>query len=241
MYFKTLPDDPSVPLCLIFGGDSRSNQTNRQNANKMAAKLRAHAIIFGGDYVDDGTNSEWAEWFDDWQMTIADDGRCTPILATQGNHELIWTNFPSGNDVVDKLFDTPGGGDHYFTMDFGGNLLRIYSLDSEYPVSTSFGEQTDWLEESLEQNAANFVWLSAQFHSPVRPHNADKVEGNKQYNEWVPLFDQYRFAFVHESDAHLCKKTWPIKKSNSSGSERVLFVTILMELYILAKVVGVLH
>jgi hypothetical protein len=219
MYFETIHDDPSIPLSIIFGGDSRSNQTNRQNANKMAAKLRSQAIVFGGDYVDDGTNSEWAQWFDDWQLTIAEDGRCTPIIATQGNHELIWTNFPSGNDVVDKLFDTPGGGDHYFTMDFGGNLLRIYSLDSEYPVATNFGAQTNWLANDLAQNADNFIWLAAQFHSPVRPHNADKVEGFKQYNEWVPLFDQYRFAFVHENDAHLCKQTWPIRKSNAAGSE----------------------
>lgn len=219
MFFETLPDDPSIPLSLVFGGDSRSNQTNRQNANKMVAKLRPHAIIFGGDYVDDGTNAEWAMWFNDWQMTIASDGRCTPILATQGNHELIWTNFPSGNDVVDKLFDTQGGGDHYFTMDFGGNLLRVYSLDSEYPVATTFGDQTDWLESDLAQNANDFIWLAAQFHSPVRPHNADKLEGSKQYNEWVPLFDQYRFAFVHENDAHLCKQTWPIRKSSASGSD----------------------
>jgi hypothetical protein len=217
-WFQTIPNDPSVRLSLIFGGDSRSNQSKRQNANKMVAKLRAHAVIFGGDYVDDGTNEQWEQWFNDWQLTVSDDGRFTPLVATQGNHELIWTNFPAGNDVVDKLFDTPGS-EHYFALSFGGSLIRTYSLDAEYPVATSYGAQTDWFENDLIQQASNHIWLAAQYHSPVRPHNADKIEGNKQYNEWVPLFDEYDFAFAHENDAHLCKQTWPIRMSSNSESE----------------------
>ena len=218
MWFQTIPDDPSVRLSMIFGGDSRSHQDDRQNANKMVAKLRAHAVVFGGDYVDDGTDSQWEQWFLDWEMTISEDGRCTPLIATQGNHELIWTNFPEGNDVIDKLFDYPND-DHYFAMNFGGSLFRIYSLDSEYPTSSNYGDQTDWFEDDLAQNYDDATWLIAQFHSPVRPHNEAKMEGSKQYDEWVPFFDQYNFAFVHENDAHLCKRTWPIRISNGEGSE----------------------
>lgn len=218
MWFRTIPDDPTQRLSLIFGGDSRSNPEERRYANEMVAKLRPHAVVFGGDYVDDGTEEEWDQWFDDWQLTIADDGRCTPLIATQGNHELIWTNFPEGNDVIDKLFDTSGE-EHYFAFSLGGNLLRLYSLDAEYPTSSTYGEQTTWFENDLSQNAGNHVWLAAQYHSPVRPHNSDKMEGFKQYNEWVPLFDQYDFAFVQENDAHLCKQTWPVRKSSGDESE----------------------
>ncbi|MEA3447520.1 MAG: Ig-like domain-containing protein [Bacteroidota bacterium] len=217
MWFKTISNDPTERLSFIIGGDSRSNQAERQLSNKMVAKLRPHGVIFGGDYVSDGTDDEWRVWFDDWQLTIASDGKITPLVATQGNHELIWTNFPDGNDVVDELFDAPS--DKYFTLSFGGSLLRLYSLDSEYPVSSSYGSQTTWFENDLASNAASYSWLVAQYHSPVRPHNSDKLEGDKQYDEWVPLFDQYSFAFVHENDAHLTKRTWPIRKSSEPGSD----------------------
>ncbi len=217
MSFKTCPDNPDEPLSFIVGGDSRNNRPERRNANKMVQKLRPHAVFFGGDYVADGTNNEWAYWFEDWQHTMAPDGRMTPIIATQGNHELVWTNFPYGNDVVDKLFDTPGN-DHYYSITFGGNLIRSYILDSEYVLASTYGTQTNWLVADL-QGANNIIWKAAQYHSPIRPHESGKPEGTKQYNEWAPLFDQYDFAFVSENDAHTNKMTWPIKKSTGTGND----------------------
>ena len=47
-WFKTAPADNSR-LSFIAGGDSRNNRTPRQNANRLVAKLKPHAILFGGD------------------------------------------------------------------------------------------------------------------------------------------------------------------------------------------------
>ncbi len=69
-WFKTFPNDPKEPLSIIAGGDSRINQTTRQKANKMVAKLRPHAIIFAGDMTDQDSGMEWINWFNDWQYTI---------------------------------------------------------------------------------------------------------------------------------------------------------------------------
>lgn len=213
-WFKTIPDDHNIKLSFIVGGDSRNNRNERRNANLIVAKVRPDAVFFGGDYVYAGTDEQWQEWFDDWQSTIASDGRMTPIVPGQGNHELIWNNFPNGNDNVDELFYTEGqGGEHYFALTFGGDLIRFYTLDSEKPLSTSYGQQTTWFQNDVNSHLNN-IWLAAQYHSPMRPFNDGKPEGSKQFDEWAPIFEQYRFAFISENDAHLCKATYPIVRGS---------------------------
>ena len=100
MYFKTAPDNPNERLSFIAGGDSQNNRTPRQNANKLVAKLKPTAVLFGGDMTDSDTNSQWIEWFEDWQLTKSNDGRMYAIVAARGNHE-------SNNDVIYNLFDVP--------------------------------------------------------------------------------------------------------------------------------------
>jgi len=96
-WFKTAPADNSR-LSFIAGGDSRNNRTPRRNANLLVSKLKPHAVLFGGDMTDDDTNSQWRTWFNDWQLTIASDGRMFPIIATRGNHE-------DSNNSVYNLFE----------------------------------------------------------------------------------------------------------------------------------------
>ena len=82
-WFRTAPANANKKISFIAGGDSRNNRTQRQNANRLVAKLRPVAVLFGGDYTASGTKSEWAEWLDDWQLTITGDGRMIPIVATR--------------------------------------------------------------------------------------------------------------------------------------------------------------
>ena len=86
LWFKTAPSKPQ-PFTFISGGDSRSNPEARREGNKLVAKLRPLFVLFGGDYSGSGTADQWKEWFADWQLTISEDGRIYPILATHGNHE----------------------------------------------------------------------------------------------------------------------------------------------------------
>ena len=87
MSFKTAPDNPYERLSIIAGGDSRNYREARQNANKIVAKLRPHCVMFGGDMTGADSDEQWKMWMDDWQLTIARDGRITPIIVTRGNHE----------------------------------------------------------------------------------------------------------------------------------------------------------
>ncbi|WP_082795632.1 Ig-like domain-containing protein [Flammeovirga sp. SJP92] len=206
-WFKTAPSSSSEKLSFVAGGDSRNNRTPRQNANRIVARLRPHAVLFGGDMTSSGTESEWQDWFDDWQLTIGSDGRMIPIIAARGNHE-------SSNSMVYTLFDTPSS-DVYYAITFGTDLFRAYTLNTEMSIS---GNQTSWLANDLARNS-NVTWKSAQYHKPMRPHVSSKSEGNTQYSSWANLFYQNNVKLVVECDAHTVKTTWPVRPSTSSGSD----------------------
>ncbi len=204
-WFKTAPDDLSR-LSVIAGGDSRSNREPRRRANLLVSKLKPHVVLFGGDFTDDDTDTQWQNWLDDWQLTIADDGRMFPIIPSQGNHE--------SHAVIYNLFDTPSES-YYYATTFGDNLYRVYTLNTEVSVS---GNQLTWLKSDLEENT-DVVWKMAQYHKPMRPHYASKPENDAAYDAWAQLFYDNNVRLIIESDAHVVKETWPIEPSSLPGND----------------------
>ncbi|MEW7291446.1 InlB B-repeat-containing protein [Aquimarina sp. 2304DJ70-9] len=205
-WFKTAPAN-NGRLSFIAGGDSRNNRTPRQRANRLVAKLKPHAVLFGGDMTNGDSNSEWIDWFNDWQLTIANDNRMFPIVAARGNHE-------DSNNSIYNLFDVPSSS-VYYAITFGNNLVRAYTLNTEISIS---GNQTTWLQNDLNSNG-NTIWKMAQYHKPMRPHVSSKSEGNNQYNNWSQLFYNKGVKLVIECDAHTVKTTWPVRPSTGSGSD----------------------
>ena len=205
MWFLTAPDTPGKPFSIVAGGDSRTNRRPRREGNKLVAKLRPLFVLFGGDFIAKASSErQWRRWFDDWQHTIADDGRSIPIVAAQGNHEYT--------ESVARLFNTPR--EVVYALTIGGDLLRVYTLNSQLKNEE---EQARWMRKDIEEND---VWLRmAQYHRPVRPHRWRKPDGKAQYRHWVPIFDEYRFALTHESDAHTVKTTWPIIASSDAAAD----------------------
>ena len=132
----------------------------------------------------------------------------TPIIAARGNHEF-------SNDDIINIFDTPGN-DVYFALNFGGDLLRAYTLNS---LIFAGGAQSDWLDDDLSNVGANAIWRTAQYHFPIRPHVESKLDNFIQYLFWSDLFADNRVQLVVECDAHTVKTTWPIVPSSGSGSE----------------------
>jgi len=205
-WFKTAPADSSERLSFISGGDSRNNRIPRQNANTLVKKLRPHAVLFSGDMTDGGEELQWREWFDDWQLTNGEDGRMIPLVVARGNHE-------GSNEMLEKLFDTDPN--VYYSVSVGGDLVRIYTLNTELPIA---GDQTTWLTSDLESNT-NVRWKFAQYHKPMRPHTSSKPEGTAQYANWAELFYNNSVNLVIESDSHVVKSTWPVRPSTEAGSD----------------------
>ncbi|MCB0631098.1 MAG: fibronectin type III domain-containing protein [Lewinella sp.] len=207
MSFQTTPDNPNLRLSIVAGGDSRNHRQARIEGNQLVSKLRPHFVMFGGDMTAGDTPTEWVEWMDDWQHTIGKDGRLTPIVVTRGNHEA------SNKSLVD-LFDVKQP-DLYYALTFGGNLIRVYTLNTLIP---SGGDQRFWLEKDLAASQS-VSWRIAQYHHTIRPHTRSKPERDELLLNWATLFHKYKLRLVVESDAHVVKWTYPIKPSRAPGSQ----------------------
>lgn len=213
-WFKTLPDTPDEPLSIIAGGDSRRSgpQTDphepRIESNRIVAAIRPDFVAFGGDYTDKNTEGQWQTWFDDWQYTISEDGRMTPILATRGNHEH------SNADLV-NLFDAPHE-DVYYAINFGGSLIRFYTLNVMISIA---GDQTNWLAQDMMENDSATIWKLAQYHYTIAPHQSGKSFKVAQYTQWAPLFFNHGMQLVIECDSHVAKNSWPLRPTDEAGSD----------------------
>ncbi|GJM31116.1 MAG: hypothetical protein DHS20C18_01170 [Saprospiraceae bacterium] len=205
--FKTVPNDPEKRLSIIAGGDSRNHREARCNANMLVSKLRPHCVMFDGDMTADDTAPAWRNWFDDWQYTIGSDGRLFPIIAARGNHE-------ASNQSIADLFDVKHE-ELYYALNLGGDLVRIYTLNSLLPAS---GNQKAWLEKDLKNNS-QITWKLAQYHNTIRPHTSSKPERDDLLLNWATLFYKYQVNLAIESDAHVVKWTYPIRPSREPGSE----------------------
>lgn len=205
-WFRTGPDG-RAPMHIVAGGDSRNNHDVRRDANRMVAKLRPDFIAFAGDMTVKGTEKQWEQWLEDWQLTVSDDGRMTPVIVARGNHE------PSNEDLV-NIFDVPHE-DVYFALTFGDDYLRLYTLNTEISVS---GDQAQWLREDLDDHDT-VHWKMVQYHKPMWPHTSDKKEGDRIYDAWANLFYEHRVNLVIECDSHMVKSTWPIRPSGGPESE----------------------
>jgi len=182
-FFRTAPN-VKKPFKYIQGGDSRNNRDVRQDGNVIVSKLRPLFVSFGGDMTDSGSTSEWQNWFDDWQLTIAADGRITPIVPARGNHE--------SSNHVPNLFGVANN-DVYFKTPIAGGLFCQYTLNSEID---QFGAQKAWLESDLQATSGQYDFLSASYHKPMRPHVSSKSEGDSEYNAWASVFWDHRFDLI---------------------------------------------
>lgn len=205
-FFQTAANTKK-PFKFIQGGDSRSGTATRQRGNRMVAKLRPLFVSFGGDLIASGSDEQWQAWLDHWQLTIAADGRITPISPVRGNHE--------SSSEIPGIFHIDNQSAYYKVVISDG-LFCQYELNSNISAT---GDQKTWLENDLAAHAADYTFLSASYHKPMRPHQLIKSEGNAIYNAWAELFWQYRFSLLAENDSHCVKRTKRVRPDNGPGSD----------------------
>lgn len=229
-WFLTAPSS-AAPVTLAIGGDSRTNRSLRQQGNRLVAKTRPLAVLFGGDYTDGNTTSEMSEWLSDWQLAFPQDTvdglsvrQAIPLVPTMGNHE--------DNDLtmICKVFgvDADRNGacdlrDSYYAVEIGGpGYLRAYTLNTQLRrsgYSAQWSAQSSWLASDLA-NASGAAWRIAQYHVPMFPRTSSKTAFNAPiFDAWAQIFYDRRMNLVEESDSHLVKYTFPVRPIGSNFQE----------------------
>lgn len=225
LWFKTAPNDNS-PFVAIAGGDTRTGWTNRQNGNKLVAKIRPLFIMHGGDYTNANTASEMSSYLNDWQLTFSSDSidglsykRIYPFVATHGNHEddnyktlcQVFGVDYDNNNVCDAK-DTYGA----FNV---SPLLRVYTLNSQYKNSgwSSYATaMNNWLQQDLQSSGGSASWRVVQYHKPMFPHYSGKSDNTILHTWWANHFYNHKMNLVVESDTHINKVTQALKPDGNN-------------------------
>ncbi len=209
-HFVTGPADQRE-FKIMYGGDSRSNRTNRQRVNDMIrSRVESDAGILafahGGDYIEDGQSfTQWNEWLDDFQRTVTSDGRMLPLVPARGNHE-------ASGPLFGQVFAFPGrNGDNYYVSAFSPQVAFIV-LNSN---ASQAGDQRTFLREELTRHSKSSRWILASYHEPAYP--AVKSPGGA-LEHWVPLFEEFNVDLVCESDGHVLKRTLPMRAGKPSSN-----------------------
>lgn len=209
MWFLTAPNTDKA-VRLLFGGDSRSGQTDRRRMNRRMARLLEEsseilALAHGGDYIVSGHRlDQWAQWMADHELTVTDEGRMLPIIPARGNHDR--------GPLFDEIFDFPPKDGNYYATDISPKV-QIVTLNTETSMA---GDQKKWLSTQLVAARPEYRWLIAQYHRPAWP--AVK-RPSSALQHCVPLFEKHNVDLVCEADGHNLKRTVPIRdgKQNPDG------------------------
>ncbi len=138
------------------------------------------------------------------------DGRCIPIVASIGNHEVVGGY---GRPIEDAtffyhLFTFPGPRG-YNVLDFGDDFSLVV-LDSGH-TNRLDGPQREWLRDTLDERE-NRTHLFAAYHVPAYP--CVRRSGNEHSaavrEHFVPLFERYGVDLCLEAHDHAYKRTHPI-------------------------------
>lgn len=227
-WFKTASSSPAN-MTFISGGDSRTNRGERQQANRMVAKIRPAFVDFGGDLTDNNTASQMLEWLSDWELTFSSDTingiayKYIPgLVVNVGNHE------DNDQQFVCKVFgadsdrnNTCSNRDTYNAFNINGSQLRLYNLNSQLDWSgADFVAQSNWLKSDLAGAGAQAQWRIASYHRPALPRTSAKPTVNSGLFGWAQTFYDLKMNMVFESDSHVLKMTSPVKPA-ASGSDYV--------------------
>lgn len=227
MSFKTLPDDPNIPVMFINGGDTRTGAAGfefethlcvprRRAGFDLVAKIRPDFVSFSGDFIFAenflvGANNLWADLWEDMQRMIGPEetkGRIPALVPVYGNHEE--------NMDLYNLFDIPNSSNYYaFSVN---RLFRFYCLNSDLDCDPT---QVNWFHNDLQNYTDNEhepYWKFIQYHIPLAPHGQYSVLPS-MIACWAELFAPYNVRLSMDGHAHTMKITHPIVPSSAAGSD----------------------
>ena len=168
-----------------------------QNANNWHPETSFYSIA--GDMVSTGLyRSEWDELFGYSKDVFSN----RPLMPVLGNHDR---QDGLGAWMFYELFALPENGpakvhsESTYAFEYGNALFLM--IDSTHPNE----DQTDWIEETLENS--NATWKFAMFHFP--PYNFEEPYYDIQ-EAWCGIFDAHHVDMVMGGHIHYYMRSKPI-------------------------------
>jgi hypothetical protein len=237
LHFRTMSDNSDDPIAFINGGDTRDAAPIFESCDCIAERRRAFTLLnkvcpdfitFSGDFTNGrkypgrvNVQRQWRDWFEDWQLTLGENGRLIPIFPSLGNHE------GREDTVIFKFFNIKlTSGEEHFALNFGGNLLRIYSLNTERKTEA---DQISWFENDLKlysEPGNEVYWKAVQYHKSVAAQGRNYAyQPELEFKDnFVALFQTYGVRLAMEGHSHIFKVSWPAvptaDRTSRQGFER---------------------
>jgi 3',5'-cyclic AMP phosphodiesterase CpdA len=225
--FRTLPQKLTKlsELRFVVGGDifyywgthifEEMNQTISQQDPDFVVLGGDLAYVIGEKQALKGRVNEanrWRQFLQILQATLhSKEGRMIPIMPVVGNHDVHKKNKKHQElDVFYEIFPFPEKGKAYRMMTVG-NILDLLLLDTghTWPIA---GEQTEWLENELEDAEASYLF--AAYHVGAYPsvYSYKGTTPTLLRKTWVPLFEEAQVGAAFEHHSHAFKRTYPIRQ-----------------------------
>lgn len=222
--FRTLSNNPEVPLVFIVGGDLyNGHKKHFVEAAKTAAMKDPMFTVIGGDiaYAHERKvkkekrmikQKRWLMWLKLWtEEMITSDGYLIPIVPVIGNHDTFghFNQTPNQSPIYYALFPTPYS-QGYYVLDISQHVSLI-TLDSSHthPIC---GRQSLWLNKVMKERQA-VPHKFAIYHVPAYP-SVRKPKGRRATlirKYWSPSFEKYGLTVAFEHHEHTYKRTHPIR------------------------------
>ncbi|MFI4874065.1 MAG: purple acid phosphatase family protein [Blastopirellula sp. JB062] len=211
---RTMPAKANNEISFVSGGDSGTGSAARRT-NQVAANQSPRFVLLGGDlaYENGKSASTFLKFMDQYAEDLRDDhGRLIPLVACIGNHETdgfygkTRAEAPFFYAMFDGLYPETG----YATLDFG-DYLSLVLTDSGH-TSAVAGEQTDWLQKTLQQRE-DHPNVFVVNHVPMYPcvRNSDGELHASMRKHWSPLLERYNVDAALEHHDHAFKRTHRIQ------------------------------
>jgi predicted phosphodiesterase len=239
--FDTAPTSSAGRVEFIAGSDvhtqSSEARLRRRAIHAAAAGFDPDFVLLAGDLWYDNYRSDAeglvSDFFEDWHdRMIADGNRRIPLVPVEGNHDGEEQYFSQVVDPDSPLSNSPfyynrlklPGESRYYALQYGSNLsLVLLNSDHSAPMA---GEQTVWLEQTLQEHQSN-RWTVVASHLGAYPGAGTAYLGTRETwirENWTPLFEQYGADLVINGHSHGYKQTYPILNNQTNEESGIRYI-----------------
>jgi hypothetical protein len=226
--FRTAPENLSLPLRFVIGGDIYQKPKIFRKMNETILKYDPLFAVLGGDiayaihtgpfHFKNTPLRRWLDFLKEWKEQMRNpDNRLIPFVIVAGNHDIA----PDDYELFFKLFAFPKK-QLYRTLDFS-HYMSLILLDTGHfePIEN---QQTLWLGQSLKSRQ-EVPFRFAVYHVGAYPsyYSYESVIPKKIRTHWTPLFDRYGISAAFENHSHTFKKTYPLKANQKDPNGIIYF------------------